>query len=229
MTTKEKGLNSGDQFYFRIKRTSMKRIRTRLWLFTSFLLICCLWAKTGEGAGIEPFRWGMTLEELTQIYSKMGSSDSILREDPSLSVIDLPYSPLKSLKISRGRVKALIEVKKSAGPESIGKLFGYAYEGRFFCRVELFKQTPWSSFSEISRALKEKFPEGKVIRNLSGAKIFSYFEYRGKDLYVFSNEEGVYYFDPETLLAVISEEQKNLGEKESKMRDAEREMILKAP
>ena len=155
----------------------------------------------------------MTLEELTQVLSKGGTSDSILREEPNRSVIELPYTPLKSLKISRGRLTALVEVKKSAGPESIGKFFGYAYEGRFFGRVELFKQTPWSSLSEITRALKERFPEGKVFRIFTGPKTVSYFEYRGNDLYVFTNEEGVYYFEPLTLDKVIREEQKVMGER----------------
>ena len=203
----------------------MKRIRSRLWLLTSLYLICCLWTKTGEAAGIEPFRWGMTLEEVTQVLSKEGSSDSILREDPSRSVVELPYTPLKSLKIPRGRLKALVEVKKSAGPESLGRLFGYAYEGRFFGRVELFKQTPWSSLPEITRVLKEKFPEGKVFRSFSGPKTVSYFEYRGNDLYVFTNEEGVYYFEPLTLNKMVREEQKVLGDKESKFQEETREKL----
>ena len=205
--------------------TRMKRIRSGLWLLTFLYLICCLWTKTGIAAGIEPFRWGMTLEELTQVFSKGGSSDSILREDPSRSVIQLPYNPLKSIRIHQGRLKALVEVKKSAGPESLGRLFGYAYEGRFFGRVELFKQTPWSSLSEITRVLKEKFPEGKIFRSFSGPKTVSYFEYRGNDLYVFTNEEGTYYFDPSTLNNVIREEQKALDEKESKFREETRDLI----
>ena len=201
----------------------MKRIRSRLWLLTFLYLICCLWANTGEAAGIEPFHWGMTLEELTQVLSKEGSSDSILREDPSRQSIELPYTPLKSLKISQGRLKALVEIKKTAGPESLGRLFGYAYDGRFFGRVELFKQTLWSSLPEITRALKEKFPEGKVFRNISGPKTVSYFEYRGNDIYVFTNEEGVYYFEPLTLNKVLREEQKFLGEKESIFQEEVRE------
>lgn len=176
-------------------------------------------------AGIEPFRWGMTLEELTQVFSKEGLSDFILREDPSRSVIVLPYTPLKSIRIHQGRLKALVEVKKSAGPESLGRLFGYAYEGRLFGRVELFKQTPWSSFSEITRVLKEKFPEGKVFRSFSGPKTVSYFEYRGNDLYVFTNEEGIYYFKPSALDNVIREEQKALSEKESKYQEETREEL----
>ena len=201
----------------------MQRIRSRLWLLTFLYLICCLWTKTGEAVGIEPFRWGMTLEELTQVFSKGGSSDSILREDSHRSVIQLPYNPLKSIRIHQGRVKALVEVKKSAGPESLGRLFGYAYEGRFFGLVELFKQTPWSSLSEITRVLKEKFPEGKVFRSFSGPKTVSYFEYRGNDLYVFTNEEGVYYFELMTLDKVLREEQKAVSDKESKVQEDFRE------
>jgi hypothetical protein len=201
----------------------MKRIQSRLWLLPFLFFVCCLWTQAGESAGIEPLRWGMTLEELNQVLSKGGSSDSILREDPSRSIIDLPFTPLKSLRISRGRLTALIEVKKTAGPESIGKLFGYAYEGRIFGLVESFKQTAGSSHSEITRALKEKFPEGKVFRSFGGPKTVSYFEYRGNDLFVFTNEEGVYYFEPLILDRVIREEQKVMGEKESKFQEETRE------
>jgi hypothetical protein len=165
----------------------------------------------------------MTLEELTQALSKEQSPDFVLREDPTRSGMVLPYTPLKSLKISSGHLTALVEVKKSAAPESLGRLFGYTYDGRFFGRVELFKQTPWSSLSEITRKLKEKFPEGKIFRSFSGAKTVSYFEFQRNDLYVFTNEEGVYYFEPLTLTNVIREEQKARGEKESQYKEETRE------
>jgi hypothetical protein len=203
----------------------MKRIRSRSWLFTFLYLIGCLWIKTGEAAGIEPYHWwGMTLEELTKVISREGLSDSVLREDTSRSIV-LPYTPLKSLKITGGRLTALVEVKKTAGPESLGRLFGYAYDGRFFGRVELFKQTPWSSLLEITRTLKEKFPEGKVSRSFSGPKTVSYFEYQGNDLYVFTTEDGVYYFEPLTLKNVLREEQKVQGDKESKFQEETRESL----
>ena len=201
----------------------MKRIRSRLWLLTFLCLICCLWAKTGKAAGVEPFHWGLTVEELNQSLSKEGSVEFILREDTGRLGIELPYTPLKTVKIPRGRLTALIQVKKSAAPDSLGRLFGYGYDGRFFGRVELFKQTPWSSLPEITRALKEKFPEGKVFRSFSGPKSVSYFEYRGKDLYVFTNEEGVYYFELLTLNKVLREEQKVLDDKESKVQEEFRE------
>jgi hypothetical protein len=203
----------------------MKRIRSRLWLLTFLYLICCLWAKTGKAAGVEPFNWGLTVEELNKSLSKEASVDFILREDASRSAIELPYTPLKSLKIPKGRLTALIQVKKSAGPDSMGRLFGYGYDGKIFGRVELFQQTPWASLPEITRGLKEKFPEGKIFRSFGGQKSVSYFEYRGKDLYVFTNEAGVYYFEPLALNMVIREEQKVLDEKESKFREDTRELM----
>ena len=203
----------------------MKRTRSRLMAFAVYCLTGCLWANTGKAAGIEPFHWGMTPEELTQVLSKGGSSDSILREDSDRSRIELPFAPLKSLKISRGRLLALVEVKKSAGPESLGKLFGYAYDGRFFGRVELLSQTPGTSLQEVIRGLKERFPEGKVFRSFSGPKPVIYFEYRGSDLYVFTNEAGVYYFEPLTLNKVLREEQKVRDEKESKDIEGTRELL----
>jgi hypothetical protein len=210
------------------KVKSMKRIRSGLGLLTFLYLTCCLWTKTGMAAGVESFHWGLTVEELNQALSKGESVDFILREDTSRPDIELPYTPLKKLKIPRGRLTALDQVKKSAGPDSLGQLFGYGYEGRFFGRVELFKQTPWTSLPEITRALKEKFPEGKVIRSFSGPKTFSYFEYRGTDLYVFTNEQGVYYFEPLSLNKVIRDEQKIAGDKDSKELEEMREK-LKGP
>lgn len=179
-------------------------------------------------AGVEPFHWGLTVEELNQSQSKEGSADFTLREDTRRLDIELPHTPLKTIKITRGRLTALIQVKKSAGPDGLGVLFGYAYDGRFFGRAELFKQSQWTSIPEIIRGLKEKFPEGKVSRSYGGTKSVSYFEYRGNDLYVFTNEQGVYYFEPQTLNRVIRDEQKVEGDKESKTQEELRQK-LKGP
>jgi hypothetical protein len=206
----------------------MKWIRSRLWLPTFLYLTCCLWTKTGMAAGVEPFHWGLTVEEFNQSLSKEGSADFILREDTSRLDIELPYTPLKTLRITRGRLTALSQAKKSAGPDSLGRLFGYAYDGRFFGRVELFKQTPWTSIPEIIRGLKEKFPEGKVFRSYGGTQSVSFFEYRGNDLYVFTNEQGVYYFEPLSLDKVIRDEQKIVDDRESKSKEELREK-LKGP
>jgi len=197
----------------------MKPPGSRIGLFIFFYLTCCLWVNSGQAAGVESFHWGLTVEELNQVLAKEGSADFFLREDPSRSGILVPLTPFKSARITRGRLIALIEVKKSAGSESLGRLCGYAYDGRLFGRVDLFKQTPWTSITEITRGLKERFPEGKVYRSFSGPKTVSYFEYRGNDLYVFTNEEGVYYFEPLAFNRMIREEQKAEGERESKIQE----------
>jgi hypothetical protein len=203
----------------------MKSLGSKIGLIIFFLMTSCLWANSGRTAVIEPFHWGLTVEELNQVLAKERSADSILREDPSRSAIVLPYTSLKSLKIQGGRIKALVEVKKGAGPESIGRLFGYVCDGRLFGRVELFRYTPGASPTEITRRLKESFPEGKIVRSFGGSSTVSSFEYRRNDLYVFTNEDGVYYFEPLTLNKVIREELKILGEKESKMQDETREQL----
>ena len=202
----------------------MKWIQLRLWLLTFLILISCLWTKTGKAAGVEPFHWGLTLDELNQAFSKEGSSDFLIREDNARLGIEFPYAPVKTLKISQGRLRTLVLVKKTAGPESLGKVFGYLYDGRLFGRVELLKETPWTSLPEVLRKLKEKFPEGKIFRSL-GSKEVSYFEYRGDTLYVFTNEQGVYYFELLTLNRVIREEQRILDSKESKFQEETREQL----
>jgi hypothetical protein len=201
----------------------MKSLGSKIGFLIFFYLIWCFWANSAQAAGVETFHWGLKVEELNQVLAKEGSADFFLREDPSRSGILVPLTPLKSARIPRGRLIALIEVKRSAGSESLGRLFGYAYDGRLFGRVDLFKQTPWTSITEITRGLKERFPEGKVYRSFSGPKTVTYFEYRGKDLYVFTNEGGVYYFEPSAFDKMIREEQKAEGERESKTQEEFRE------
>ncbi len=207
----------------------MKWIQLRLWLLTFLILISCLWSKTGKASGVEPFHWGLTVEELNQALSKEGSVDFLLREDNVRYSIEFSYSPGKTLKIPRGRLRVLAQVKRAAGPESLGKVFGYLYDGRLFGRVELLKETPWTSLQEVIRGLKDKFPEGKVSRSFGGSKPINYFEYQRNDLYVFTNEEGVYYFEPGTLNKVIREELKVKDEKDSKLKEDMRELIPKTP
>ena len=206
----------------------MKWIQLKLWLLTFLILISCLWTKTGKAAGVEPFHWGLKLDELSQAFSKEGSSDFLIREDNARLGMEFPYAPLKTLKISQGRLRTLVLVKKTAGPESLGQLFGFLYDGRLFGRVELLKETPWTSLPEVIRGLKNKFPEGKIFRSFGGSKEISYFEYRGDNVYVFTNAQGVYYFEPLTLNKVIREEQLVIDSKESKDKDETRD-LLKSP
>jgi hypothetical protein len=203
----------------------MKWIQLKLWMLTFLILISCLWTETGKAAGVEPFHWGLTLDELNQAFSKEVSSDFLIREDNARLGIEFPYAPAKTLKITQGRLRALVLVKKTAGPESLGQLFGFLYDGRLFGRVELLKETPWTSLQEVTRGLKKKFPEGKIFRSFGRSKDISYFEYRGDTVYVFTNELGAYYFEPLTLNKVLWEEQRVIDGKESKMQEETREQM----
>jgi hypothetical protein len=217
------------KLYFHNQVTRRKQIQSGLCLLTFLFLIGCFWTKTGNAAGVESFHWGLTVDELNQALSKEGSSDFLIREDNVRLGIEVPYAPTKAIKISRGRLRALFQAKKTTGPESLGQLFGYLYDGKLFGRVELLKETPWTSLQEVIRGLKKKFPDGKVFRSFGGSKEVSYFEYLGDNVYVFTNDQGVYYFEPQTLNKVVREGQQIIDSKESKMREEEREMIPSKP
>ncbi|MBI5585722.1 MAG: hypothetical protein HY892_18075 [Deltaproteobacteria bacterium] len=172
----------------------------------------------------EPFRWGLTVEEMNQVWAKTGQTDTILREEPTRLNVILPYNPLKAIKVQRGRLTTVFQVKKTEGSLSIGKMFGYLYNGKLFCRAQLFKDSSVFSTQEVVSRLKKEYPEGKVFRNITGPTPTSHFEYLSNTIYVFSNEEGVYYCDPYVLSKAVREAQSGIEAKDAKdleeLRDA---------
>jgi hypothetical protein len=181
------------------------------------------------GAGEpEPFRWGMTLEEMNQVWAQSGQTETVLREEPTRLKIVLPYNPLKAIQVQRGRIVTIFQVKKTEGSLSIGKMFGFMYNGKFFCRTQLFRDSPIVSTQEVVSKLKKQYPEGKVYRSISGPTPSTHFEYLTTEIYVFSNEEGVYYCEPYTLSKAVREGQQGIEAKEVKDLDELRES-LKGP
>jgi hypothetical protein len=172
----------------------------------------------------DPFRWGMTLEEMNQAWAKSGQTDTILREEPTRLKVILPYNPLKAVQAQRGRLSLVFQAKKTEGSLSIGRMFGYLYAGKLFCLAQLFKDNPVVSTQEILSRLKKQYPEGKVFRNITGPTPTSHFEYLANELYVFTNEEGVYYCEPYVLSKAVKEVQQGIEVKEAKdieeLRDA---------
>ncbi len=172
----------------------------------------------------EPFRWGMTLEEMNQTWAQSGQTDTVLREEPTRLKVILPYNPLKAVQAQRGRLSMVFQAKKTEGSLSIGRMFGYLYAGKLFCRVQLFKDNPVVSTPEVLSRLKKQYPEGKVFRNITGSTPTSHFEYLANELYVFTNEEGVYYCEPYVLSKAVKEVQQGIEVKEAKdieeLRDA---------
>ena len=89
--------------------------------------------------------WGLTLEEVNRIYQEKFQAHKTLREDASVFEIELQIQPHKIHTIPRGVLKAIEEVSKGAGASSVGRLFGYLWEGKFFGRVVLYKNQPGQS------------------------------------------------------------------------------------
>ena len=75
---------------------------------------------------------------------------------------------------------------------------------------------PFFSYQESVSKLKKQYPEGKVYRHLSGPAAFSYFEYLTQEIYVFSNEQGVFSCDSQALIRVVREAQKGINAREAK-------------
>ena len=164
----------------------------------------------------EPFRWGMTLEEMNQAWVKSGQTDTLLREESTRLNVILPYNPLKSIRVQRGRLSSVFQARKTEGALSIGKLFGYLYDGKLFCRAQLFKDNPVLSSQEVLAQLKKQYPEGKIVRNFIGSGPASHFEYLSNEIYVFSNEEGAYYCEPLVLSKAVEDSQKGIDARASK-------------
>jgi hypothetical protein len=158
----------------------------------------------------------MTLEEMNQTWAKSGQTDTLLREESARLKVVLPYNPGKSVRAQRGRLSLVFQARKTEGALSIGKLFGYLYDGKLFCRAQLFKDDPLLSSQEVLSRLKKQYPEGKIVRNFAGSGPASYFEYLGSEIYVFSNEEGAYYCEPFVLNKVVKEVQKGIEAQESR-------------
>jgi hypothetical protein len=158
----------------------------------------------------------MTLDELNQVWAKTGQENTAFREETLRLNVILPYNPLKAVKAPRGRLSTVFLVRKNEGSLGIGKLFGYLHNGKFFCRAQLYKDTPERSAQEVISGLKKQYPAGKVFRNITEPIPFTQFEYLSDEIYVFTNEEGVYYCEPYVLSKAVREALQVLDAREAK-------------
>jgi hypothetical protein len=147
----------------------------------------------------EPLPWGLNLEQLNQAYQKKVPNGQI-KADKERTEIEIQYSPLKIIKAKGGELTALISSRDSS---SSYRLFGYSYEGKFFGQAIYFKDHPEFFPETINSTLKKKYPEGRNIRTFTGTQMTSFFEFKSENLYVFSSEKGVFFYDPYTLEMVV--------------------------
>jgi hypothetical protein len=176
------------------------------WVCLIGLLI--LWSARafGQDYELEPFRWGMNLEELNRaLKEKQGSG--LIREDKERIQIDLQYGPFKTIRIPRGRLAALV---LAADPSKSGRLFGYLYDGKLVGKITLFKDTPEIYPEKTIRQLKEKYPQGRLYRSYGTASSLPLFEYKTEDLVLFSFEKGILFYDPARLESIVKSFQKQI-------------------
>ena len=163
------------------------------------------WQGFGEDLQLSPLRWGLNLEELNRVYQEQVNPQGELRLDLKRFEIDLQIQPGQSIKIPKGGLVALVETPKGAGPSSLGRLFGYLWEGKFFGRVLLFKDHPPLTSSEAAQRLKTLYPEGKLFRKFTGTGMSSQFESDSEQIRIFMNDQGVFYYDFPVLKKVLRE------------------------
>jgi hypothetical protein len=143
-----------------------------------------------------------------------------LKLDQQRFEIDLQIQPRQTVKIPKGDLVALVETSAGAGPSTLGRLFGYLWEGKFFGRVILFKDHPPLSSSEAALRLKTLYPEGRLFRKFTGTAMSHHFELDSDQMSIFINDQGVFYYEPSMLKKVLREtERENL---ERRKREGER-------
>jgi hypothetical protein len=161
----------------------------------------------------EPLPWGLNLEELNLAYKAKFKAGQI-REDKERSEIELQYSPARSVKARRGELVALVS---STDSSSAFRLFGYAYDGKFFGQAIFFKDHPEFFPETINSTLKKKYPQGKIIRSLGATRFISAFEFKSDSLYVFTAEKGVFFYEPHLLEIVAKKFQGQVEQEKEKI------------
>jgi hypothetical protein len=184
-----------------------------------FLMMCCLLAATGPAFGAdpawEPPPWGLNLEQLNQLF-KQHYKDGLIFEDKGRVEIELQYSPSKSMRIPKGDVVALVSKED---PSKASRLYGYAFEGKVFGKVNLFRDRPEVFPQTVIRALQKAYPQSKISPSIGKAETVPSFEYKSDQLYIFTNERGVYYYHFLTLEKLAKGYEKKMDDINLKMRD----------
>jgi hypothetical protein len=193
------------------------------------LIICTgcilLYSSITLGQSLEwgPFPWGLGLDALNNAMSEKNQIGQ-LREDNYRLEIELHYTPTKIIKIRKG---SLVAVNWSANPSLSGRLYGYAYEGKLFGRVFFFKDYPEIFPETVIGTLKKKYPEGRTYRSFAKDRFISLFEYKTDQLYAFTTERGIFFYDTAILEKIVIKYQAE-NEQEVK-RFEEKQPDTKAP
>jgi hypothetical protein len=198
------------------------------WRLRLILSVGCflLFTKVGMGQGLDwgPFPWGASIEELNGSFNEKNQIGQV-REDKYRVEIELQFTPAKAVKIRKGSLVALIW---TSNPSTAGRLYGYTYDGKFFGRVIYFKDHPEIFPETVIGTLKGKFPQGRTYRSFSQDRFISLFEYKSDQLYVFTTERGIFFYDPNLLEKVVKKSQSEY-DLEKKRFEEKQPDVLKSP
>jgi hypothetical protein len=182
-------------------------------------MICCLLAMTGLASGADPAwdppPWGLNLEQLNQLF-KQQYKDGQISEDKGRVEIEIPYSATKVMKLLKGEVVALLYKEV---PSGANRLYGYAFEGKIFGKVNLFKDRPEIFPQTVLRALQKAYPQGRITPPIGRTGSSPSFEYKSDQIYVFTNDKGVYYYHPPILDRLVKDYQQKSDAMDQKFRD----------
>jgi hypothetical protein len=201
----------------------MIREKKKLLLWAMLVLIGLVllpWKGLAENLRLSPLRWGLTLEDLNRVFQEQNNSQRELKPDQQRFEIELQIQPRQTVTIPKGELVALVETSAGSGPSSLGRLFGYLWEGKFFGRVILFKDHPPLTASEAAQRLKDIYPEGRLFRKFTGTSMSHHFELDSERMSIFMNDQGVFYYEPSVLKKVLRETEREKLER--KKRDVER-------
>jgi hypothetical protein len=202
--------------------------KMRPWRFRLTLAAGCLLLLTGvgmsQGLDLGPFPWGFSVDELNRSFNEKNQIGQV-REDNYRVEIELQLNPTKALKVRRGSLSALVW---SSNPSMAGHLYGYTYDGKFFGRVIFFKDHPEIFPETVIGTLKGKFPQGRTYRSFSRDRFISLFEYKSDQLYVFTTERGIFFYDPIALEKVVKKFQSEYDQ-EIKRFEEKQPDIMKMP
>ena len=184
--------------------------------FRVVILVGCLlfpWEGHGDELQLSPLRWGSNLEELNRVYQGQINPQGELKLDQQRFEIDLQIQARQTVKIPKGDLVALVETSAGAGSSSLGRLFGFLWEGKFFGRVILFKDHPPLTSSEAAQRLKTLYPEGRLFRKFTGTAMSNHFELDSEQMTIFINDQGVFYYEPLVLKKVLRETERDNQER----------------
>jgi hypothetical protein len=119
-----------------------------------------------------------------------------------------------------------VALVSSTDSSSAFRLFGYAYEGKFFGQAIFFKDHPEFFPETINSSLKKKYPQGKIVRSLGGNRIISAFEFKSDKLFVFTAEKGIYFYEPTMLEKIVKKFQGQLDQEKERV---EKEWLHQEP